>query len=121
MELTEEIQTAARQLGQSLRQDDYLRTYLDVLEESRTNPEASALEKKMYDEYKALIDRQQTSETLTQEDTRSFYELHQQVQNHPLISKRNDMLQMVRPYLAAIAEEISLVLGVDYVALAKPR
>lgn len=121
MELTAEFRTAAHQLGQSLRQDNHLCAYLDALEESRTNPETSALEKKMYDEYEALIDRQQTSETLTQEDTRSFYELHQQVQNHPLLSKRNDMLQMVRPYLAAVAEEISLVLGVDYVALAKPR
>ena len=53
MELTQEIQAAARHLGQCIRQDDYIRKYLDALEESQTNPEASALEKKMYDEYEA--------------------------------------------------------------------
>lgn len=121
MELTPEIQTAAHQLGQSLRQDDYLRGYIDALEESQTDPEASTLEKKMYDEYMGLIAREQAGETLTEEDIDSFNKLRQQVHNHPLISRRYEMLQIVRPLLAEISQEISFVLGVDYVALAKPQ
>ena len=121
MELTPEIQTAARQLGQALRQDDYLRAYINALEESQTDSEASTLEKKMYDEYKALIAREQAGETLTEEDIDSFSKLRQQVHHLPLIARNHEMLEMVRPLLAEIAKEISFALGVDYVALAKPQ
>ncbi len=121
MELGEEIKAAARQLGQALRQDDYIRTYIDALKAAQIDPDASALEKKMYDEYKALIARQQVGEGFNQEETRAFFELHQEAQNHPLISKRHDKLRLVKPYLAQIAEEISCVLDVDYAALAKPQ
>lgn len=119
MELTNEIQTAARQLGAALRQDEHVQAYLDALKECQADPEASALEKKMYAVYEALIARQQAGERLTQDDIRPFNELRAQVQSHPLISRRNDMLRLARPYLNQIAEEISFVLGVDYTALAK--
>lgn len=121
MELTEEVKIAAHQLGQALCQDDYVRDYLDALKETLTDPDASALEKKMYDEYKTMITHQQSGEELNQDDTRVFYELRQQVQNHPLLSKRDDKIRLVKPYLAQIAEEISFVLGVDYAALARPQ
>jgi hypothetical protein len=121
MELTSEVETAARQLGQCLRQDDYIRAYLDALEESHTNPEASALEAKMYAEYERLIAREQEGEILNYEDTREFYELRKQVQDHPLISRRNRIHREIRPYVHQIAEEISLVLGMDYTILAKPH
>lgn len=121
MELNEEIKAAARQLGQSLRQYDYVRSYLDAFEEIQADPEASAMEEKMYDLYEALIARQQAGEILDREDTRLFYELRQQVQNHPLISKRNDMLRLAKPYLSQVADEISFLLGVDYAVLAKPQ
>ena len=121
MELTPEIQDAARHLGQCMRQDDYVRTYLDALEESHTNPEASALEKNMYDEYERLIAREQAGEILSNADTRDFYELRQQVQDNPLITRRNHMHRQIRPYLNQIAEGISFLLGVDYTILAKPH
>ena len=121
MKITQEIQTAARQLGQCLSQDEYVRKYLDAVEEVHTNPEACALETKMYAEYERLIAREQGEEMPTYEDTREFYELRQQVQNHPLISKRDSMHRQIRPYLHQIAETISLVLGEDYVTLAKPH
>jgi cell fate (sporulation/competence/biofilm development) regulator YlbF (YheA/YmcA/DUF963 family) len=121
MELAPEIQTAARRLGQCMRQDDCIRKYLDALEETRTNPEANALETKMYAEYERLIAREQEGEILTYEDTREFYELRQQVQDNPLISRRNRTHRQIRPYVHQIAEEISFVLGVDYTPLAKPH
>ena len=121
MELTPEIQAAARHLGQCMRQEDGVRKYLEALEETHTDPEASALEKNMYDEYERLIAREQAVEILSYEYTRDFYELRQQVQDHPLISRRNRMHGLIRPYLYQIAEEISFVLGVDYTALARPH
>jgi cell fate (sporulation/competence/biofilm development) regulator YlbF (YheA/YmcA/DUF963 family) len=119
MELTPEIETAARHLGQCMRQDDYIHKYLNALEETHSDPEASALEKNMYDEYESLIAREQEGEILSYEDTREFYELRRQVRDNPLIAKRNRMHREIRPYLNQIAEEISFVLGVDYTTLAK--
>lgn len=121
MELTEEIKSAARQLGQSLRQDSYIRTYLSAVQEIQNDSDASALEKKMYDVYESLIARQQAGEQLSREETRDFYDLRQQVQSHPLISKRDNTLRLVKPYLNQVAEEIGFLLGVDYTALAKEQ
>ena len=121
MELAQEIQAAARHLGQCIRQDKFVQEYLDALEASQTDLEASALEKKMYEVYEGLIRCQQVCEQLDPEVARSFYELRQQVQTHPLITKRNDMHRLIRPYLSAIAEEINFPLGVDFAALAKPH
>lgn len=121
MELSEEIQLAARQLGQSLQHDEYVHAYLDALQESQTDLEASTLEKKMYEVYEALITHEQSDEQLGQTDIHPFNELRQQVQAHPLIVKRNNLLRLVKPFLNQVADEISFVLGVDYLALAKPR
>ena len=121
MELTEEIKTAALQLGQALRQDEDVLMYLDALKEVQADPQASALEKRMYEVYEGLIARQQGGEQIGQEETSAFYELRQQVLNHALISKRHEMLRFIRPRLAQIAEEISFVLGVDFAALARSQ
>lgn len=120
MELDERIRVAALQLGQALRQDTRVRAYLDAFEETQNDIEASALEKKMYEAYKGLITCQQVCEQLDPEVARSFYDLRQQVQTHPLISKRYDMLSVLQPHLNEVAEEINFVLGVDFSAMAKP-
>lgn len=119
MEFDEKIRTAALQLGQALRQDLRVRAYLDALQETQSDPEASALEKKMYEVYEGLVTCQQVCEQPNPELTRSFYELRHQVQTHPLISKRYEMLSVLQPYLNEVAEEINFVLGVDFSALAR--
>ncbi len=121
MPLTDEIQEAARQLGEALCQDDYVRLYLDALEATHADPEISALEKKMYEIYEELIARQQVGEELTQEELRAFSDLRRQVQQHPLVAQRNDMLSTIRPYLNRVAEEINFVLGVDFTTLARSQ
>lgn len=121
MPLTEEIKIAALQLGQALRQDEDVLMYLDAVEKIQADPDASALERKMYEVYEGLIARQQAGEDLSEEDTRAFYELRQQVQIYPLISRRHECLSFIRPRLAQVAEEISFVLGVDFVGLTRPQ
>jgi cell fate (sporulation/competence/biofilm development) regulator YlbF (YheA/YmcA/DUF963 family) len=117
MPITPEIEDVAKQLGQALCQDDFIRLYLDALQESQKDPVAAELEKNMYRVYEALIRRQQAGEELSLEETQDFYELRHQVQGHPLIAKRNDNLRMIRPYLNQIAEEINFELGVDFTSL----
>lgn len=118
MDLPETIQNAAQVLGKSLRADGLIHSYLEAVEQFRADPQASQLEKQLYDLYNTLIARQQAGEQLSREDTQPFYELRRQVQTHPLISKRENELRLIRPYLADIADEISASLGMDYTALA---
>ncbi len=120
MELDEKIKVAALQLGQALRQDERVQAYLDALKETESDPEASTLEKKMYEVYEKLVTCQQVCEQPDPQLTRTFYELRHQVQTHPLISKRYEMLSVLQPHLNEIAEEINFVLGVDFSALARP-
>ncbi len=121
MEIAQEIQDAAKQLGEALRQDDIVREYLQAREDASNDPEASALEKRMQETYNGLIARQQAGEGLNQANTSAFCEIRREAQSHPLVSKRNDMLRLIRPCLNQVAEEISLILGVDYTVLAKPQ
>ncbi len=121
MELADEIKTAARRLGQSLRQDDAVHPYYQAIADIQADPEASSLEKKMYELYEAIIARQQADEEVSEDDASLYRELREEVQAHPLIAKRREALRVVKPYLAEIADEISLPLGVDYPALAKPQ
>jgi cell fate (sporulation/competence/biofilm development) regulator YlbF (YheA/YmcA/DUF963 family) len=119
--LTEEIKNTARQLGQALRLEESVRLYLDAVAESQTDSEASALEKKVYSVYEALIIRQQSGEQLNQQEIQAFNELRHQMLSHPIISKRNEALRLVKSYLAQVADEISQTLGIDYTTLARPQ
>lgn len=114
MNLPEEIVKAAQALGKSLREDSVLRAYFDADAEFQADPEARQIEEQLYAMYNALIARQQAGELLSREDTQQFYELRRQVQTHPVISKRDNELRLIKPYLAEIADEISSQLGMDY-------
>jgi cell fate (sporulation/competence/biofilm development) regulator YlbF (YheA/YmcA/DUF963 family) len=120
MKIPEEIGNTARELGLSLRQMNFMRDYLAVVDELENNPEAGQLEDQLYSMYDELIARQQAGEMLSREETQAFYELRRQVQEHPLISKRDYLLRNLKPSLAEVADEISAQLGVDYTILARP-
>ena len=119
MDLPEAIKNTAQALGKSLREDDLMRAYFAALGEFQANLEAVELEQRLYRLYEVLITRQQAGEELSREDTQEFFELRSRVYAHPLISKRDEELRLIKPYLAEIADEMSAVLGVDYTALAR--
>lgn len=117
MELPEEIKNAAQMLGKSLRQDAMISAYLEAVAEFMADPEARKLEEQLYALYDALVARQSAGEQLSREDTQPFYDLRRRVQTHPLISRRENELRLIKPYLADLADEISAFLGIDYTML----
>lgn len=121
MVLTDEIKKAAQALGKSLHDDEFMRPYHQAVAEYESDPEAVELENQLYTLYEELVKRQQAGEQISREETKAFYELRQRVQSHPLIVKRNNALQMIKPFLADVADEISMLLGVDYTTLVKPE
>ncbi len=120
MSLTPEIIAAARQLGQSLREDEYVRVYLQAEQEAAHDPELSSQETQVRQAYETLIAREQAGEA-SGESMQTFQALHQRTYEHPLIARRNQALRRVRPRLAEVTDEISLVLGLNYTAFAKPQ
>jgi cell fate (sporulation/competence/biofilm development) regulator YlbF (YheA/YmcA/DUF963 family) len=118
--LPKEVENTARELGVSLRQMNFMRDYLEVMDELENNSEAMQLEEQLFSMYDALIVRQQAGEVLSHDETQAFYELRRQVQEHPLILKRDYLLRSLKPSLAEVAGEISAQLGVDYTLLARP-
>jgi cell fate (sporulation/competence/biofilm development) regulator YlbF (YheA/YmcA/DUF963 family) len=119
MVLSEEIKNEAQALGESLRQDDFMHTYLEAVEELQCSPDARLLEEQLDATYNELNSRQVAGEQLSQEEIQAFYDLRHRVQTHPVISKRDTELRLIKPYLADVADEISSALGVEYVILAK--
>lgn len=119
MILTDEIKKAASALGKSLYEDEFMRPYLQTVAEYQSDHEAVELENQLYELYEELVNRQQAGEQISREETKAFSELRQRVQSHPLIARRNNALQMIKPFLADVADDISILLGVDYTTLVK--
>lgn len=121
MELTEEIQEAARKLGQALREDDFVRGYLEAVEAVQRDPAARELEEQFLAAAKAYVGREKAGEAIGAEERKRLAELRHQAHMNELISRREAELEMIKPYLAGVADEISQQLGMDYAMLARPE
>lgn len=120
MILPDAIKNAAQELGKSLRHAEFMQSYLQAVEEFQADAAAVELEQQLLSLYQQLIARQQAGEQIGREETKAFYDLRQRVQSHPLIIRRNEALQTIKPFLADEADEISIPLGMDYTSLVRP-
>jgi len=121
MELSAEIITTAQRLGQMIGQAPAIQAYRLAVQALESAPEALALEQRLYEHYETLLARQQAGEALSQAEIVAFNRLRGEVQSHPLILRRETALREAKAYLAQVADEISLVLKVDYTALVKAQ
>lgn len=117
--LTEELNTAARKLGETLRTRDVVHKYLKVLADCEADPETADLEKGMTIMYNDLLARQQRGEELQRSEIDEFNALKGKVYRLPLIVEREAALTPVKGYFAEIAGEIDLSLGVEFSTLAQ--
>jgi cell fate (sporulation/competence/biofilm development) regulator YlbF (YheA/YmcA/DUF963 family) len=117
MYLSDETISAARSLGRILRKDAYVQAYLAVLERVEADKEAQELESRFYNLFEQLTTRQQAGEQLSRTEIDAFYALRSQVRANPHISERDAVLQVLKPFLADIAELISSRIGEDYAGL----
>jgi cell fate (sporulation/competence/biofilm development) regulator YlbF (YheA/YmcA/DUF963 family) len=121
MHLSDNIITAARSLGRTLRKDADIQAYLAALERLEADQEAQELEGRLYDLFDQLTTRQQAGEQLSRTEIEAFYALRSQVRANPHISERDAVLQALKPFLADIVEVISSRIGADYTALVTAR
>ena len=119
MDLPEDLINAARSLGRALRADPNVRAYLQAQARLQDNAKASDLEKRMLNLFADLSARQRAGEDLKQAEVDEFYALRRQVQMHTVIVERDAALNPVKRYFADVADEINILLGVDFTALAQ--
>ena len=117
--LTEELNTAAHTLGETLRARDVVQKYLKALDDCKADPETADLEKRMRTLYEELLARQQRGENLERSEIDEFNTLKRQVYQLPRIADREAALTPVKAYFAEIADEINLPLGVEFPTLAQ--
>jgi cell fate (sporulation/competence/biofilm development) regulator YlbF (YheA/YmcA/DUF963 family) len=117
--LTEELNTAARNLGKTLHDSEVVQKYLKVLADCEADPETADLEKRMRSMYEDLLARQQRGENLQRSEIDDFNALKSQVYQLPRVAEREAVLTPVKAHFAEIADEINLPLGVEFPALAQ--
>ena len=117
--LTEELNSVARKLGESLHNSDVAEQYRKALADCEADPETAALEKRMHAMYEDLITRQQRGEALQRSEIDDFNALKKQVYQLPGVIEREAALTPVKAYFVEIADEINISLGVEFSTLAQ--
>ncbi len=114
--LSPEIIAAAQAVGESLRQHPLVQAYHLALSRFEADPEAVDLEQRLYALFTDLVRRQEGGEVLSRAEIQFYNNFKQQVFQHPSIQAREEALNALKPYLATIADELTLRLGIDYSA-----
>ena len=117
MELTEEIKQAAQLLGQSLRTNPAVESYLDLKNRAESDPETAALEARMDVLYRDLSEREQAGESLHNLAASEYFDLRKKTRYHPILSAREDQLNVVKSMFSQTSSDLSAILGTDYTSL----
>jgi len=117
--LTDELQNAARDLGEALRASSSVQAYLKAEAGCEADPEASELEKRLLALHQELLGRQQRGEALQRSEIGAYNVLKDRVHYNPRIQERDAALSEVKQTFTAIADELSFPLGIKFASLAK--
>ena len=118
MTLSPELQKAAQDFGDELRQHGMVQHYLQAVAALDADPDASALNERFESIRADLIKRQRAGEELPADEVQEFYALRDEVAGHPLIEKRDNALIMAKGYLVNVGLDLNQGLGLDFVKIA---
>jgi cell fate (sporulation/competence/biofilm development) regulator YlbF (YheA/YmcA/DUF963 family) len=118
MILPNEIQQAAQNLGQGLRETSEVAAYLQAAQAVQDDPEAVAMEENLLALYQRLAAQERSGQALDQSELNEYYRLREQVRANPLIAAREEQLQMVKLIFSDVGQIMTSVLGVDFTTLA---
>ena len=119
MILPSEIQSAAQELGQNLRQTSTVAEYLQAAQAVQDDPEAVEMEQKLLALYHRLSTKERSGQVLDQSELKEYSLLREKFWANPLIAAREDQLQMVKYIFADVGQILSSGLGVDFTSLAR--
>jgi cell fate (sporulation/competence/biofilm development) regulator YlbF (YheA/YmcA/DUF963 family) len=119
MQLTNQLQQAAQDLGKQLSAEASVQKYVRLKEKILLDPEVTTMEEQYSCLYQTLIERQQNGEHLDNSDLDAYYRLKNQFEHHPLISARDLQLEQVKALFAQTAQHLTASLGIDFPTFAR--
>ena len=117
MTLRDDVKQAAQTFGQAVRANQTVEWYLLADAALQADPEARGLDQRYQALYESLVARQKSGELLPQDELDAFYELQEQVREHPLLQDRNKKQEVAKGYLQHLGADFNQKLGLDYVTL----
>ena len=114
MPITEEIRQAAEQLGKQMAVDPNVQEFVSLKASIQQDPGLVDLENKLANLNQILAEREQTGGSLDRSIVEDFYELKSQLQDHPLLTARDNRLEIVKALFAQVALRMSYHLGIEY-------
>ena len=121
MDVTDEIRCSAVALGEALRQTRVVQEYLEAKAHMLADPQAVELELSLDARLAALNARQEAGELPNPDEMDAYFALRSRAWAHPLITKVNATLGLLKPVFVDVADDISAELSVDYAQLATPK
>lgn len=118
MNLSDEIQQAAHNLGQCLFETSEVETYQKAALAVKDDSEAVAVEEKFNTLYLRLASKERSGQSLDQSELNEYYQLREQVRENPLIAIREEQLQMVKLLFADAGQTMTSIIGIDFTILA---
>lgn len=118
MEISTEIRQSALTLGEALRRTRLAQEYLEARARLLADPQATELELSLDAKLAELNAQQEAGELPSPEEMEAYFALRNRAWGHPLITKANATLGLLKPLFVDIADEISAELGADFVQLA---
>jgi cell fate (sporulation/competence/biofilm development) regulator YlbF (YheA/YmcA/DUF963 family) len=118
MNLTEEIITAATEVGKTLSKSPEVMEYQEAVLAIQNNPEVFQLENKVNQSYEKLATQERAGQTLDQAELQNYYTIRSQLRQDPLISARDEKQQMVKLLFNDVLQTMTPILGIDFTILA---
>ena len=118
MSMTNEIENEARNLGKILKETSEVEAYQKAIQAVKEDSKTVELESKFNTLYQRLASQEQSGQSLDQTEVTDYYQLRDLVRRDPLISAREDQLQMVKLLFADAGQAMTSVLGIDFTILA---
>lgn len=116
--LSPELQQAAQDFGQALREHDAVQQYLQAVAALTADAAASQLDEQFESVRADLVARQRAGEELPVDEVQAFYALREKVVGNAPIEQRDYALTMAKSYLANVGADLNRAAGLDFVAIA---
>ena len=118
MPITEEIRQAAENLGKQLGANPNVQDFVSLQKEVQQDARVVDLETRFALLNQKLAEREQTGGRLDRSVVEEYYELKDQVNDHPLIIARDYRLDIVKALFAQVAQRMTPILGIEYTTFA---
>jgi len=114
MPITEEIRQAAENLGKQLGANPNVVEFVNLEKDSQHDARVVELETRLALLNQKLAEREQAGGRLDRSVVEEYYELKDQVNDHPLIIARDYRLDVVKALFAQASQRMTPILGIEY-------